>query len=365
MDAAGLKQGQTLDSADLNAASQRLLATGVFAQVEWTFDGQDLTFSLTPSQNLYPIVIDNLPLMPGADVGARLHAKLPLYHGKVPTQGGLTDSVCRALEDILATEGIKGTVIAVPVAAQGTQKMATVEFSLTSPAIDVGEIHISENSAPLEPKARQLLAAISGMAYSLEGSPRQIVTYLSNYYKDEGYLEAKVEAAAQAPVVSASAIHVPFLVSFEPGIRYRIEAIHLAPDMLVSQAAFDRQSGIHPGDVADGTRVLQNWEFLARQYHNHGYMAAEIKPTLTFDRERGTVSFYVNAVPGPEYTMGALGIEGVDDDLRGRILSAWKLPTGAVFDEGAIMSLFGTQTDRTPQRLFAVTKCSYMLTAQR
>ena len=91
--AAVLKPGAVLTQADMNAASQRLMDTGMFASLAFKFDGQDLIFTLTPSTDLYPIQLENLPLTPGKELDARLHDILPLYHGKVPAEGGLAEDV--------------------------------------------------------------------------------------------------------------------------------------------------------------------------------------------------------------------------------------------------------------------------------
>jgi outer membrane protein insertion porin family len=147
-----------------------------------------------------------------------------------------------------------------------------------------------------------------------------------------------------------------------PGQLYKIAAIQLAPGMVVTQAEFDKQSLIHPGDAADGVHVRQNWEFIARQYHNHGYLRAKVNPSQTLDRGQSTVRYTVDAEPGPVYTMGILTIENVSDDLKSMMLAAWKMPAGAVFNEGAVRGYFATH-DVNPklERVFAAASIKYVL----
>ena len=147
-----------------------------------------------------------------------------------------------------------------------------------------------------------------GSPYDVAGSISQLTTYLGNDYRDKGYQEVGVEAAAGEASATDTAIRVPFEVSVTPGIQYRLAGVTLAPDLLVTQADFDRQAQIHPGDIADGQHVTQNWEFISHQYHNHGYVKASVHAAPTFDREKGTVSYTVTADPGPVYTMGTLFI---------------------------------------------------------
>ncbi|WP_162601656.1 POTRA domain-containing protein [Occallatibacter savannae] len=131
-----------------------------------------------------------------------------------------------------------------------------------------------------------------------------------------------MEAKPQKAALADGSIRVPFRVSVEPGSQYRLAAVRLAPEIVVSQADFDKQAHLHSGDIADGQHVTENWEYISRQYHNHGYMKASVHPTPTFDRVKGTVSYDVMADPGPIYAIGALSIENVSDDLRAQMMAA-------------------------------------------
>ena len=108
--AAGIKAGQTLSSDDMQQRMNALSQTGLFDSVKFTFNGQDLVFQLKPAAQLFSVRLDNLPLTPGPDLDAKIRAKLPLFHGKVPTEGTLLDSVQAALEEQLAAIGIRATI---------------------------------------------------------------------------------------------------------------------------------------------------------------------------------------------------------------------------------------------------------------
>lgn len=358
--ATGLKKGVVLSYTDMQDYTKRLMDSGVFASDAFKFDGQDLIFLLTPSTDLFPIRLENLPLIPGSDLDAKLHEQLPLYHGKVPAEGGLTEDVRRALEQMLASKGLKASVTPTASVTQG--EAGFVSFSIVSPPVVVGEIRVGSNSAALDPGAQDILAKLMGSPYDVAGSISQLTTYLGNYYRDKGYQEVGVEAAAGEASATDTAIRVPFEVSVTPGIQYRLAGVTLAPDLLVTQADFDRQAQIHPGDIADGQHVTQNWEFISHQYHNHGYVKASVHAAPTFDREKGTVSYTVTADPGPVYTMGTLSIENVSDELRSRMLVAWKMPRGSVFNEGAIRGFFATyMVNPDLERVFATVNVKYTM----
>lgn len=361
--ASGLQPGVMLSADDMNAHMKRLADTGLFEQVGYNFDGANLIVNLTPSPQLYSVKLANIPLAPQTDLDSVLQSRLPLYRGKVPSEGGLLESVRGALEQMLAAQGIKATVVAAPYTDDKLHKVTAMTFDETSPPVAIGEIAADASSTPLDPKATALIEKLSGTAYDVEGSPSEIETNLDNYYQDQGYLEAQAHAARQgAAVVAADGVKVPFTVSVTLGALYKITAVQLAPGTLVTQADFDKQSHIHPGDVADGERVRENWHYLARQYHNRGYIEARIHVTPSFDRAQGTVSYAVSADAGPQFMMGTLTIENVTDDLRGAMYSAWKMPQGAVFNEGAILGFFATNgVNPKLEQMFKTSDIKYTL----
>ena len=359
--ASGLKVGVALTSAEMKEHAQKLMDSGVFDNLTFKFDGQNLVYTLTPGTSLLPIYLTNLPLTLDNDLNAKLHERFPLYHGKVPADGGLTDQVRQALEEMLAAKGIQAAITAAPSGNPSKLQGPKMNFAMTSPPVEIGEIHTDSASAVLDSKAQEILGKLTGSPYDVEGSPSQIATYLGNYYRDNGYLEASIQATPQpAPVITPEAVHIPFVISVAPGALYRLTGVQLAPGLLVTQAEFDHQSNIHPGDIADGQHVIQNWQFISRQYHNKGYMKASVHPIASFDRAHGTVSFAVSVEPGPAYTMGTLTIANVSDEVRAAMLAAWKMPAGAVFNEGAVLGYFATH-DVNPalERVFATVNLKY------
>ena len=361
--AAGLKKGTVLTADEMKGHFQQLMDTAVFDNIVYKFDGVDLIYTLTVSEALYPVRFENLPLTPGKDLDAKLHDRSPLYHGKVPTEGGLLDNVRHTLEDMLAAQGIKATISTTQVGGAGASKVGAISFSITSPPVLVGEIHLDPTSPPLDPKANDILTHQVGSPYNTEGSSNQITTYLGNSYHDQGYLEAAISATPQgAPAIAPDAVRIPFLLSVAPGPMYKLAGIQLAPEVLVTQADFDHQSHLHTGDIADGQHLTTNWQYVNRQYHNKGYMKAAVHPVPTFDRDKGTVSFAVTVDPGPQYTMGTLRIDNVSDDLRTQMMAAWKMPAGVVFNEGAVLNFYAIG-DANPglKRIFAAVNCKFNL----
>src|ERR1035438_1401435 len=253
LDAAGLKVGVALTSAEVKEHSQKLMDSGVFDNLTFKFDGENLVYTLTPSTTLLLVRLTNLPLTLDKDLTAKLHERFPLFHGKAPAEGALMDQVREALEEMLAVKGIQATITATPSANTSKNQAATMNFAITSPPVEIGEIRTDSASAALDSKAQEILGKLTGLPYDVEGSPSQIATYLGNYYRDNGYLEASVQALPQsALVITPEAVRIPFVISVSTGALYRLKGVQLGPDMLVTQAEFDHQSNINSESSACG-----------------------------------------------------------------------------------------------------------------
>jgi outer membrane protein assembly factor BamA len=359
--ATGLQPGMTLTGADVNARTQKLMDTGLFEGLNYKFDGSNLVFQIKPAAQLYSVRLENLPLTPGPELDTKLRQRVPLYRGEVPNEGALLDDVRGALEAILKEQGISATLTATPFGALGSKTASAISFTITSPQVLIGDIQ--PDGGALDPDAQKVLERVSGAAYDRVGSAAAIQRDVAEVYRDKGYLDIEAHATQLAALpVASDAVRIPFRVAVTPGPLFKVTSIQLAPDIIVSQADFDKQSHAHPGDVANAEHIAQNWHFIERQYHNRGYARAKVTPTPTLDHAAGTVSYTVTAVPGAVYSMGRLTIENVGDDLRASILKAWKMPEGAVFNEGYILGFFATQ-GANPQleRIWAVVKIKYTL----
>jgi len=360
-EAAGLKKGATITAADVNDSAKRLMDTGLFEDIHFNFNGTDLVFQIVPANDLYPLRLENFPPAIAADADTKLRARLPLYRGKVPLDGPFTNSVRSALIEELAAKNIQATISATPYSASG--KVAAVSLTITNPEVRVGEIQWNSTSDDLASKARVVLGQAIGATYSIGGTSSLLERSLTNFYGERGYLEVKAHATPDTDIaVDPQSINIPFVVTVDPGPQYKLGAVQLAPDLVVSQSIFDKQSGLRAGSIASLVALRTNWTFLVRQYHNKGYMRAEVISTPTFDRAQHTVSYLVTAVPGPVYNMGTLRIDNVTDDLRARIQAALKMPAGSVFNEGAVLSMTATHdVDPQLERFFTTVDMHYSI----
>jgi len=368
MTAAGLKLGVVLDFAEMKGHSQKLVDTGVFETLGFKFDGVDLVYTLVPFTNLYRARLENLPLTPGKELDAALHDRCPLYHGKVPAEGGLAEQVRKALEEMLEARGIKTSVAAVPYTDPKLHEVTAISYAITAPPVRVGEIHLEGVSPEMQAEVKVVEDRVRKINYDTENSAENIEHAFALLYTDEGYAAVKVHAARSGnPVMTGEAIDVPFTVSIEPGKLYKLGDLHLPSGELLTLAEINKAAGaasnsIEKQSVKEGVALRTALLYIAGQYKAKGYMDCVVTPHPQYDDANGIVNYTLEAQPGPVYTMGKLTIENGADDLRAAMWAAWKMPTGAVFNASAIQTYYSSQGNTPLGRTFAAALCKYSLT---
>jgi outer membrane protein insertion porin family len=347
--AAGLKKGVVLSYADMQDYSKRLLGSGVFASVAFKFDGQDLTFLLAPSTDLYPIRLENLPLTPGVDLDTKLHAQIPLYHGKVPADGGINEDVRTDLEKMLTAEGLQASVVATTAADLNTHQINAVSYSITSPPVQIGLAQIDGVSDPFQTKVRAILDHAAKNPFSTTDSANNIERVVEQFYGDQGYAAAKVQATRSGdPTLAAGSIVVPFAVQVQEGRIYKVGSIQIPPGAPVTQAEIDKALAPWPGGPPVGARVRSIWGLIAERCHNTGHLDCKVTPQPNFNDADATVNYTVDVDPGPVYHLAFVKFDNVSDELRKLLIHNWEMMPGDVFDESYVGSFITKVQQQDP-----------------
>lgn len=335
MAAAGLTKGAILSSTEMNDHSKRLMDSGVFDNLTYKFDGQDLIYSLTPSAQLYPIRLENLPLAPGADLDNKLHSRIPLYHGKVPAEGTLLDDVRKGLEEMLATEGIKTTLTAVPYSDRktGRKEPTAISFSISDPPVKVGPLQVAGVSPDFASKLLPLEKGLSEQAFDSANSTANLESAFRSFYEDQGYAGVKVHAALSGdPVVAADSIRVPFAITVEEGRRYKLGAVQLPADAPVEKEEVAKILSSSTPDQSRGVGLRTLWSVVAQRYRSKGYLDCVLTPHAQIDEAAGVVNYTLDVTPGPVYHLAFVKFADVSDDLRSLLMKSWQLLPGEPFD---------------------------------
>jgi len=333
--AAGLKPDARLPPAEVKLHAKQLNDTGLFAVVKFSSDSKGLLFTLTPSTQLYPIHLDNLPLKsgegPGNPLNDKLHARFPLYHGLLPASGSMVEGICRTFEEMLATQGIKATVKAALTSGLGPKKITAVDFTVASPPVRIGSIQLSGVSAPMLPKASQLVASLTGNDFDTENSTIGLRHAFENLYQDQGYAAVHVDVTEiEPPAVSDQAIQIPYAVAIKEGGVYKLGAITYPSDALVPRT--EVQKIVSKAPAGSGRPLDLFLVAVGDAYRARGYLDCAVVPNPSFNEATHIVNYSVDVTPGAIYKMGTVQFDGAGDAMAARLKAAWKLAPGAAFD---------------------------------
>jgi len=95
--ASGLSANAQLTQADMQAAAQRLSDTGLFSDVRFSFDGQDLRYDLKTASNKFPAHFVNFPWWNEQQILSQLESRILLFHGSLAPESGMQQKVIEAL----------------------------------------------------------------------------------------------------------------------------------------------------------------------------------------------------------------------------------------------------------------------------
>jgi len=364
--AAGLKKGAVLSYADMNDTSKRLMDTGILSSLAFKFDGQDLIFQLTPADQLVPIKLENLPLAAGPGLDAKLHDLFPLYHGKVPTEGGLLEQVREAFEALLNSEGVKASILATPAADPRTHHVNAIDFTISAPSVQVDVKNIDGASVEFQDKIHAIAIDAAKTPFDTENSAGNLELAFTRFYQDRGYAAVKVHAIRSGNVVATpESIVVPFAVSIEEGRLYKVGAIHLPDGAPFTQAEIDKILNPPGAGPITGIRLRTLWSALAGRYRSKGNLDVKVTPQPQFDEPNATVSYSVAIDPGPVYHLSFVKFDNVGDEMRSLLIRNWQMLPGDPFDESYVANFITKVQEHDPvlKRSLAGVKAKFDATA--
>jgi outer membrane protein assembly factor BamA len=346
--AAGLKPNARLSASEVKARAKQLNDTGFFAEVRFSNDSKGPLFTLTPSTQLFPIHLDNLPLKPGKELDLKLHALFPLYRGLLPANGSVLEGIRQTFEEMLASQGVKATVKADLTSGLGPKKIIAIDFTVTSPAVRIGPIQLSGVSAAMQARADGLVAGQTGNAFDTENSAIGLQHAFEDLYQDQGYAAVQVAVAEIEPlIVTDQAVDIPYKIAIREGGVYALGAIDYPGDALVSRAEVQKVLSKYP---AGSGRPLDLFLLAVRDaYHARGYLDCDLSSRPSFNEATHIVDYRLDVAPGPLYRMAAVEFDGAPNAMAVRLTRLWKMAPGDAFDESYVsgFTAFAQKKDKS------------------
>jgi len=351
--AAGLKPDAPLPFSEVKARAKQLNDTGLFKEIKFTSDNKTLLFTLTPSSQLFAMHLENVPLVAGKELDAQLHERFPLYRGLLPASGTMLEGIRRAFEEMLAAKGVKATVEAALTSGLGPKKLTAINFTVASPAVQIGRIQLVGISPALQAQAGLLASGQTGNSFDTENTAMGLHHVFEDFYQDLGYAAVQIDVAEADPLIvpgqsSGQAVDIPFTVTIREGGIYRLGSIDLPAGALVARADVEKVLSRYQ---AGSGRPLDLFLAAVRDaYHASGYLDCSVVPRPSFNEATHIVNYSLGIDPGAQYRLASVRFEGAPDAMAAKLKLAWKIAPGAVFDESYLES-FAAQAQKKDKQM--------------
>src|SRR5580704_5668427 len=189
-----LEKGSQVGKSDLQAAADRLLQTGMFAKVNYTFqtraDGLTVTFQLEEAPRV-PVYFDNLPWFSDGELSDAIRKKVPYFDGTLPEAGAVVEQVGDTLKELLASRQLNVTVehelLANPLAEGNVQQFRVQGASFYIASVDFDDPSLSSSHL-----VQQQLAEVQGKPFSRMTIDLFLSEQLRPFYLQQGYLRVKL-----------------------------------------------------------------------------------------------------------------------------------------------------------------------------
>jgi outer membrane protein assembly factor BamA len=347
IEASELKIGDTVNSAMLDAASTRLMQTGLFKKLTYRVRGTAgevaVIFEVEEANRNLPVVFENFVWFTDDELHDAIRSDIPFFNGTAPESGDTTAKITQALQRLLNEKKIPGRVEMMPYTdlAKGKQEFL---FTVKGAKIPVCALRFPGAEAVPEAELIKASAALLNSDYS-----RKDIAGFANYtlfplYRRLGRLRAQFQEPTPAlaegiPNCSAGVI---VSVPVDEGAVYTWATAEWSGNQSLSATELSAALGMKSGEIADGFRIDAGLKEVQKAYSRKGYVAVRTKEGFEFDAAQ-RVTYRIAVQEGRQYRMGNLIINGLAPDLSQELKQSWTLASGAVFD-GSLVDDFRLNT---------------------
>ncbi|MDQ3906736.1 MAG: hypothetical protein M3268_00145 [Acidobacteriota bacterium] len=342
--ASGLQVGQEVDVAGLDAAAEKLMASGLVTKMAYKLRERGgeatVTFDIVEAarRGNLPVVFDNFVWFTPEEIAAAVRKEVPNFDGTAPESTAVIESIRHALAELLLAKKIAAEIEYMPAASESGANAHHV-FGVKGVAMPVCALSYPGAAAVTEKELVANSGSVEGEDYSRENVVGFANAALGRVYHERGYLRVKFgepSARLAAGAAGCGANGVAVTIPVEEGSQYSWGgatwegASALAPPELVAAL------GMKQGEVANEVKIERSLQEVQKAYGRKGYLTASFRPTPQFDDAARSVAYRFEVREGPQYHMGSLHVEGLSETDAGRVRALWQLGPGSVFDEGYV-----------------------------
>jgi outer membrane protein assembly factor BamA len=337
--ASGLKSGDVVTSQQIQDATNRLAALGIFSAVNfrYTSKGEAINLEfLVQEAPTYPISFDNFPWFTDAEIGDAIRMQVGIFSGEAPDGGTIIDQMTAAIETLLDSQKIKGNV-AHQLLTKASGNGMEMQFRVEGIQLRVQSVKFEDSLATDSERLKDRVPDIKGQPYSRFAVEVFDNEHVRPLYASKGFLRAEIGPPqthlipdVNDPKESAVDLSIPIT----PGPVYSWKGVSWQGNVAVQVPTLDQAVELKPGDVADGMKIEDQWQRIESEYGRRGYLDVKLDAAPQFDDAAHALSYRVTISEGPQYRMGDMVITGLSLDAEKRLRQAWQIAPGQIFDDG-------------------------------
>jgi outer membrane protein assembly factor BamA len=333
----GLKPATLITTRDVERARGKLLESGLFAEVGYSFrmDGHALTvtFDVREPQWDAKIVFDNFVWFSDDELTAAVARVLPGFSGYAPTLPQSLRAVAQALEGALRARAVPGTVS--HMFGGGVERGSpTYLFRVDRPEpMAVCRIDFEGVSPTFATDVAARVRMAIGQSYSRDFLERLLKTSLLAFYGQHGYLKAVTGSVRGRPVdEEACRSGVSVTVSVTEGRQYVWGGATWIGIGDTPSQRLDGILGMAAGAPVDTERLAASLQRVRDDFARQGYFAAVVNRTFSVTDNDARATAAVTVTRGPRVVLESFTVQGLPADVAAQVAAGWTHPIETFYD---------------------------------
>ena len=338
MRASGIHPGASTGD-EIRAGAQRLSDTGLFSNVQFKFDGENLTYNLSVAPHLLKARFDNFVWWTPEELENNLRAQVPLFVGTTPEQGTFPASIADALSKMLAEKSITANISYIPESSAAGQPFSFVTFRIVTPLVKINSVKVEGGIGEFAQQLDSVMQAAANQVYSESTSKDYISTAISNVASENGYLEEHLtNFKLGPPVVQGDSVNIDAVATIEPGPQYHVSEVAWAGSTVVSKEQFAKLNPLKNGNIASKQELTRGMQALGGFYYRNGYMNAKLHANPALDHAKATVSYSITVEPGEQFHLAEVNFRKLSPEQYAAVQKAWTMRPGDLYDRTYVTS---------------------------
>ncbi len=333
--ASGLKVGDLLaaqPSPVLDAARDRLLATGYFETVAYRFkrsnDAYEVAFEVTEMSPLYNLRVEALGVNQ-AEVVDWLKKIDPLFSGRIPGTQPALDRTAAEINKLLEAKESKFRTVG-KVIMLGPQKYEA-QFAPSEGLPNVALVTFEGNKAVRDTELQNAIAGVAfGLPYTESNFRMLLDSQLKPVYEKRGYMRVAFGKLTTSPSTQVNGVDVH--VAITEGPVYKLGTVTVRGEMEEQEKHLMRVAKLPEtmrfGAPLDFDECQSAALRIKNSLRHEGHLDAEVTTGRDINDDKLLVDVWFTPQQGPQYNFGTLEVKGLGLDGEAAMKKAWGLPKG-------------------------------------